>query len=143
MRTISAAAILLLLGACAVAQTGGSDAASQPTTEPTTEAVAKGWLSKKLVFDHSKIFPGTTRMYQIYVPAEYDAAKPACLFVDQDSVQFNTPAVFDRLIAEGKMPVTIAVFVAPGVVPAATTRALKRFNRSYEFDSLGDNYVRF
>ncbi|HTW95883.1 MAG TPA: hypothetical protein VMD30_13855, partial [Tepidisphaeraceae bacterium] len=125
--------VLVLIVSCATAQ----------TTQPATQPVAKGWLSPKYIFASSKIFPGTTRTYRIYVPAQYNPAKPACLFVDQDSVQFNAPAVFDRLIAAGGMPITIAVFVSPGVVPAANKHALPRYNRSYEYDSLNDNYVNF
>lgn len=49
----------------------------------------------------------------------------------------------DNLIARGDMPVTIAVFINPGVVPAANANALPRFNRSFEYDGLGDAYVRF
>src|SRR5215472_6913832 len=42
------------------------------------------------------------------------------------------------------MPVTIGVFVMHGRVRAANAdSALDRFNRSYEYDGLGDNYVRF
>src|SRR6195256_48386 len=42
------------------------------------------------------------------------------------------------------MPVTIGVFIAPGVVKAADANAaLDRFNRSFEYDGLGDNYARF
>jgi sugar lactone lactonase YvrE len=52
--------------------------------------------------------------------------------------------VFDNLIAAGEVPVTIGVFVAPGTVPSANpTTALERFNRSFEYDSPGDAYVRF
>ena len=52
--------------------------------------------------------------------------------------------VFDNLIAKKEMPVTIGIFIKPGVVPAsATDGALDRFNRSYEYDGLGDNYARF
>ena len=29
------------------------------------------------VFDKSKVFPGTTRDYWVYVPQQYDASKPA------------------------------------------------------------------
>jgi gluconolactonase len=95
------------------------------------------------LFNHSQIFPGTTRNYWIYIPRQYDPAKPACLYVDQDNVQFKAPAVFDQLIANGKMPVTIGVFVAPGRLPAPSANALDRFNRSYEFDTLSDSYVNF
>jgi enterochelin esterase-like enzyme len=41
------------------------------------------------------------------------------------------------------MPVTIGVFVTPGVVPAASDQVLPRFNRSFEYDGLGDGYARF
>lgn len=105
-------------------------------------AIPKGEITK-YTFDHSKIFPGTTREYSVYVPKQYDPAKPACLHVNQDGVQFNAPEVFDRLIAAGEMPVTIGVFVRPGVVKAPGTNALDRFNRSFEYDGLGDGYARF
>ncbi|HEX8311773.1 MAG TPA: SMP-30/gluconolactonase/LRE family protein [Chthoniobacteraceae bacterium] len=113
-------------------------AASKPQ-----EGVPKGEVLK-FSFDQSKIFPGTTREYWIYIPRQYDPAKPACLYVNQDGVQFNAPTVFDNLIAAGEMPVTIGVFVMHGRVPALDpAKALDRFNRSYEYDGLGDHYVRF
>jgi len=77
------------------------------------------------------------------VPKQYDPAKPACLFVNQDGIQFNAPAVFDELIHKKEMPVVIGVFVRPGEVPAINDKALIRYNRSYEYDGLGDNYARF
>jgi enterochelin esterase-like enzyme len=104
--------------------------------------VQKGEITKH-TFARSKIFPGTTRTYSLYVPKQYDGKTPACVYVNQDGVQFNAPAVFDRLIAEKKMPMTIGVFVPPGVVPAAGPKALPRFNRSFEYDGLGDAYARF
>ncbi len=105
--------------------------------------VPKGELIK-LSFSNSKIFPGTTRDCWIYVPAQYKADRPACLYVNQDAVQWKAPTVFDNLIYKKEMPVTIAVFVAHGRVLAADNKtAVDRFNRSYEFDGLGDNYVRF
>jgi sugar lactone lactonase YvrE/enterochelin esterase-like enzyme len=111
--------------------------------EPGTSAdVPKGEVTK-YSFDRSKIFPGTVRDYWIYVPRQYNPAKPACLHVNQDGVQFKAPAVFDQLIATGEMPVTIGVFVMHGRVKAASDQALDRFNRSYEYDGLGDAYARF
>jgi sugar lactone lactonase YvrE/enterochelin esterase-like enzyme len=107
-----------------------------------TNAVPKGEVTK-YTFERSRIFPGTTRDYWVYVPRQYDPAKPACLHVNQDGIQFNAPDVFDRLIAAQAMPVTIGVFVRPGVVKALTTNALDRFNRSYEYDGLGAGYARF
>ena len=94
-------------------------------------------------FDKSKVFPGTTRNVTVYVPKQYDGTTPACVYVNQDGLPKYVPGVFDKLIAEKAMPVTIAVGVTPGVVPAANKDALARYNRSYEYDGLGDNYARF
>ncbi len=116
---------------------GAVFAADAPAPTPP-----KGELLKH-TFKSSKIFPGTTRDYTIYVPRQYDPAKPACVHVNQDGVQFKAPEVFDQLIAAGEMPITIGVFVTPGRVPAPGPGALDRFNRSYEYDGLGDAYARF
>ena len=98
----------------------------------------------KYSFNQSKIFPGTVRDYWVYVPKQYDPEKPACVYVNQDGIQYKAPEVFDELIAKKEMPVTIGVFVMHGKVPAANPdQALDRFNRSFEYDGLGDNYVRF
>src|SRR5437660_3933896 len=105
-------------------------------------AVPKGELTK-YAFNQSKIFPGTVRDYWLYVPKQYDPARPACVHVNQDGIQFNAPAVFDELIHKKEMPVTIGVFVMHGKVPALSDKALDRFNRSYEYDGLGDSYARF
>ncbi len=94
-------------------------------------------------FDKSRIFPGTTRDYSIYVPRQYNPETPACLYVGQDGVQYKAPQVFDELIHKKEMPVTIGVFITPGRVKAPNDQAMDRFNRSYEYDGLGDNYVRF
>ena len=112
------------------------------TTPARAADVPKGQVTKHS-FDKSKVFPGTVRDYSVYVPKQYDPAKPACVYVGQDGGGFNAPAVFDELIAKGEMPVTIGVFVRPGVVKAPSDKALDRFNRSYEYDGLGDSYVRF
>src|SRR5277367_6784403 len=105
--------------------------------------VPKGEMIK-FDFAQSKIFPGTTREVQIYVPKQYDGTKPACVYVNQDGVQWGAPVVFDNLIAKGEMPVTIGVFAKPGVVKALDGgTALDRFNRSYEYDGMGDGYARF
>jgi len=95
------------------------------------------------VFDQSKVFPGTTRDYWIYIPKQYDPAKPACLYVNQDGIQNHAPEVFDDLINKGEIPVLIGVFITPGRVKAPSGEALDRFNRSYEYDGLGDAYFRF
>src|SRR6266542_33363 len=114
----------------------GPDSKPQP-------GVPKGELLK-FSFDKSKIFPGTTRDYWVYVPTQYQPDKPACVYVQQDGLRFEATTVFDNLIYKKEIPVTIGVFVMHGRVRAANaTSALDRFNRSYEYDGLGDNYARF
>jgi enterochelin esterase family protein len=116
---------------------------SQPQDVPHGEV-------KKGIFDQSKIFPETTREYSVYVPKQYNAAKPACLMVFFDGGGYakpdgssRVPVVFDNLIAKKEMPVTVAVFVNPGSIKAALPGAKDRSNRSYEYDSLGDANARF
>jgi sugar lactone lactonase YvrE/enterochelin esterase-like enzyme len=98
----------------------------------------------KFTFDQSKIFPGTWRECWVYVPAQYEPDKPACVYINQDGIQWKAPTVFDNLIYKNEMPVTIGVFVTPGKVLADSgSHALDRFNRSFEYDGLGDAYARF
>ncbi len=105
--------------------------------------VPKGEIIK-LTFEDSKIFPGTWRQYSVYVPAQYRPETPACVYVNQDGIQWKAPTVFDNLIHRKEMPITIGVFVTPGRVRASdTAAALDRFNRSFEYDGLGDAYARF
>jgi len=98
----------------------------------------------------SAVFPGTQRDYWVYVPAQYRPETPAAVMVFQDGGRFvaedgrwRVPVVFDNLIHRGEMPVTVAVLVDPGVVPALTTDQQPRFDRSFEYDALGDRYARF
>ncbi len=98
----------------------------------------------KFTFQHSTIFPGTWREYWVYIPAQYRPDQPACVYVNQDGIQWKAPTVLDNLIYRKEMPVTIGIFINPGRVLAADTAAsLDRFNRSFEYDGLGETYVRF
>ena len=113
------------------------------------DGVPKGSV-EKLLFADSKIFSGTVRDYWVYVPKQYDSVKPAALMVFQDgggyvreNGSFRTPIVFDNLIHAGDMPVTIGVFINPGVVPPIKKGAKPRRNRSFEYDTLSDQYSRF
>jgi enterochelin esterase family protein len=87
----------------------------------------------------SKVFDGTSRDWWVYVPAQYTPDKPACVMVFQDGGGYRdfVPTVFDNLIASGEMPVTVGVFINPG------TFAGGRPNRSFEYDTLSDQYARF
>ena len=112
--------------------------------------VPHGAVIKMPPFTNSAIYPGTVRDWWVYVPKQYDAAKPACLMVFQDgggyvstNGQSRVPVVFDNLIAKKEMPVTLGVFINPGNIPAAQPGAKARSNRSFEYDSLGDLYAKF
>src|SRR5262245_56850169 len=63
----------------------------------------------------SQVFTNTTRNYWVYVPAQYDHAKPAGLMIFQDGHAFlnpngdyRVPTVFDNLTYRREMPVTFA-----------------------------------
>jgi enterochelin esterase-like enzyme len=132
----------LLLAAPAALSYGEPDAYLPGPDSKPQPGVPQGELIK-FDFSGSKVFPGTTRHVTVYVPRQYDPAKPACVYVDQDGVQFEAPIVLDNLIAHGELPVIIGVFVTPGVVTALDpSKALSRFNRSFEYDGLGDAYSR-
>lgn len=98
----------------------------------------------------STVFPGTVRDYWVYVPAQYKPQTPAAVMVFQDGGGFvgeqgrwRVPIVFDNLIQKGQMPVTIGIFINPGVLPAPSPDQEARYNRSFEYDGLGDRYARF
>src|SRR3990167_5470957 len=66
-------------------------------------------------FKDSQIFPETVRDYSVYVPAQYKPDDPAALMVFMDGAgyadpkgAFRVPVVFDNLIHQKAMPVTIA-----------------------------------
>jgi enterochelin esterase family protein len=116
-----------------------------PDTQPKAE-VPKGKLTKQPEWT-SQIFPNTVRDWWIYVPAQYKAdGPPAAVMVFQDgggyiNAPVHVPIVFDNLIHRGDMPVTVGVFVNPGNDP--TKPRGQTSNRSFEYDTLSDQYVRF
>jgi gluconolactonase len=115
-------------------------------SKPQT-GVPQGRIEGPFVWDDSTIYPGTTRKYWLYIPAQYEATKPACLFVVQDGLGrargWNVPTVLDNLTHKGDVPVMIGLFVDHGVVQAPHENAQPRYNRSFEYDALGDRYARF
>lgn len=88
----------------------------------------------------SRVFPGTSRKFWVYVPAQYSPSEPAALMVFQDGRLYLDPddemrasVVFDNLIHKGDMPVTVGVFVDPG----------EPGNRNREYDALSEAYATF
>jgi enterochelin esterase family protein len=113
------------------------------------DGVPQGTVTKAQ-WTKCKAFPGTERDYWVYVPKQYDGASPACVMVFQDggmyvdaSKDFRVPIVLDNLIHKNEMPLTVGVFINPGVVPPAQPGHRPRDNRSFEYDSLGPQYADF
>jgi enterochelin esterase family protein len=102
----------------------------------------------------STIFPGTIRRYSVYVPAQYRDDQPAAVMVFQDghayvnpTGQFRATIVMDNLIHRKEMPVTIGIFIDPGhkkeSLPEKAGWQPTPENRSFEYDTLSDQYARF
>ncbi len=96
---------------------------------------------------NSKIYAGTFRNYWLYIPKQYDSAKPACLMVVQDGLScaagWKLPTVLDSLINTHEVPVMIGLFIGHGTVASSDTSNYPRYNRSFEYDAPGDRYARF
>jgi gluconolactonase len=145
LRAMRVATVLILAAAVSLAaqtppQTPagpppGPDSQVQPGT-PTGEVI-------KAEFDQSKVYPGTWREYWVYVPRQLDRARPAPVMVFQDGLQYNAPVVFDNLIHKKEIPPLVGVFVMHGRVRAPHAEALDRMNRSFEYDSVSEDYARF
>jgi enterochelin esterase family protein len=100
----------------------------------------------------SNVYPNTTRHYWVYVPAQYDAARPASLMIFFDGHAFvglkgsyRIPYVFDNLIYRREMPVTIGVFINPGHGPTQEEATDSEWgdrtnNRRVEYNALDDKY---
>lgn len=102
----------------------------------------------------SKIFSGTKRRYSVYVPKQYDESKPAALMVFQDghayaseTGEYRATVVMDNLIHRKELPITIGVFVDPGhkkdTLPEKRGWRPTPENRSFEYDTLSDDYAKF
>ena len=99
----------------------------------------------------SQIFAGMVRDYWLYVPAQYDGQSPAGLMVFQDghtyvdeAGAFRVPIVLDNLIHKKTIPLLIGLFINPGHKGAPQPgEPWRADNRSYEYDSLSEEYVQF
>jgi gluconolactonase len=67
-------------------QTPGDQYVLGPDSRPQP-GVPKGETSE-FIFDHSRIYPGTSRKITVYVPAEYKGDKPAYIYVGLDGLGF-------------------------------------------------------
>src|SRR5688572_27460902 len=141
MTTVKACVFLALCGGIfAQDYQLGPDSQRQPNV-PQGKVTKHTWTSK--------LFPGTVRDFWVYVPSQYGASKPACVMIFQDggglvadTGTWRAPIVLDNLIHKREIPVMIGIFINPGVLPALSEGAQARYNRSFEYDALGDRYAR-
>ncbi len=146
MKSYCLAFLAVALFASTAAGQNREDPQLGPDSKPQ-EGVPRGEIQGPFKWK-SEIFPGTVRNFWIYVPAQYrDRSGPACVLVVQDGLGrargWKLTTVLDNLIHKKEMPVTIGIFISPGVVPAPHANARPRFNRSFEYDAMGDRYARF
>lgn len=117
------------------------------------EGVPKGEFRGPFVLP-SEAYPGTQHTYWVYVPAQYDPAKPTRLMVFNDGQAFMNPEgdlrahnVIDNLIWRREIPVMLGVFINPGRRPDQPEPNAKEWgdrttNRPTEYNSLDDRYAR-
>ncbi len=123
----------------------GPDSYAQP-------GVPQGKLSAKMLHE-SKLYPGMKSEYWVYVPAQYDAAKPAALMIWQDGhyhVERDGAAqvpptgqppsrlqnVIDNLTHRKEIPVAVYLLIDPGTTG-------DKAMRSIQYDTVSDLYPRF
>ena len=110
------------------------------------EGIPKGIITK---YEWQSKLYNNFREYWVYVPAHYDSTKPAALMVFQDghayvndSGDFRVPIVYDNLIYQKKLPVTICLFVNPGHnTKDYPENRFRASNRADEYDVLDDRYA--
>jgi enterochelin esterase-like enzyme len=117
-----------------------------PDSQPQP-GVPKGTLTRH-VLPPGRFFPGTPHNYQVYVPAQYDPARPVAWMVFLDGGGYagdgvRVPVVLDNLIARRDLPPMIAMFLDPGVMPALSDQAQDRYERIFEYDSLTPRFSSF
>ena len=120
---------------------GGFDKEYEPHPESLVlaDGAARGTLIEHKGWSDSTVYPGTTRDWYVYVPAQYDPATPAALWVGMDAFGSSEEGrtTLDNLIHKGDMPVTIGVFVTPGSNPDNAEQ------RSLEYDTVSDVFASF
>src|SRR4051812_41891688 len=117
MQPLPLALVAFLSASLVVAAEPAKPATDQYVIGPDSkphEGVPKGTVTKASIV--SKVYEGRTFNYQVYVPAQYDGSKPAAVFVGQDGNNFvrepgawHVPVVFDNLIHQQEMPLTIGI----------------------------------
>ena len=149
MRQILMVMACWFIGASVFAQGGKPEMPEKyelgPDSMPTA-GVPEGKVTKFTWTSH--VFEGTVRDYYVYVPTQYEPSKPTAVMVFQDghayvnkTGEYRVPVVFDNLIHRKELPPIIGIFIDPGHLgePLPESR-WKANNRSFEYDTLSDQY---
>jgi sugar lactone lactonase YvrE/predicted esterase len=138
--------LFALLLVCTFTTLRAEDYTLGPDSQPQA-GVPKGTVTP-FVLKPGKYYPGTPHTCSVYVPAQYDPARPTPFMIFLDGSQalsdgVRAPVVLDNLIAKHDLPPMIAIFIDPGVLPTVSDQAQNRYNRIYEYDSLSDRFAEF
>ncbi|MCU1326889.1 MAG: putative esterase [Bryobacterales bacterium] len=86
----------------------------------------------------SKLYPGVNGAFQrhvcVYVPAQYvtGTEAPAIIAADAYGMRYNLPTILDNMIYDQRLPAMLAIMIDNGGA-----------ERSMEYDTVSDKYVRF
>jgi enterochelin esterase-like enzyme len=123
-----------------------------PDSKPM-DGVPHGQFSDAKIIQ-SEVFPGTQHTYWVYVPAQYDPAKPAAVMIFNDGQAMKAEPgdvqaqyVLDNLIYRREIPVMLGVFINPGRRPDQPEPTPKEWgdrtsNRPDEYNPPTDKYAR-
>ena len=110
--------------------------------------VPRGEMRKFPGWAQSEVYPNTIRDVWIHIPKQLAETANPSVMVFNDGLAYadeigpvRAPAVLDSLIHAGEIPPTVGVFVNPGAPPDGD--AIVTGQRSFEYDSITDTYVRF
>ena len=137
---LTAISFIVLCTAAFAQQTHNASTPKDPASVPLP-AEEKGTVIDGTI-ENSNIYPNTKRAFQVFVPKQYDGKTPACLVVGLDGNLFNAITVIDNLIKTGEMPVTIGIFIQPGI-SYNEDGSVARYNRSNEFDRTDHRLAEF
>jgi enterochelin esterase family protein len=108
------------------------------------EGVPKGEVVKMPPFVSTNAYPGWSHEWWMYLPPPQHLKEPPALMVFLDGKSYidgdcPTPAVFDNLIHQKKMPACVGVFVNPGSNAGMNPSG----SRSDEYDTCTPRFAEF
>ena len=125
-----------------------------PDSQPIAGVPKGRWVGPRTL--PSDAYPGTQHTYYVYVPAQYDPAKPTALMILNDGqAMMKSPGdvqaqnVLDNLIYRREIPVMLGVFINPGRRPDQPEPPEpgggwgdQSTNRPTEYNTPDDKYAR-